>query len=133
MGGFFSYNGHTAYETESTWADSVTAKVGLMYMHDFFLAYPGGNPQTGSYAINAWVHLSKNGTAGIEALLDRAGYHGGDRVYINWTISKTSLGSCDLNANNYIRPVFYLDKSIKILNLSDNTAGTSSNPYLIEQ
>ncbi len=101
-------------------AETVNAKIGLWYLHDY--AYALATP---TYSKNSWIHLSKNDTNPPNT--------------DEWTISRsnTSLAwfvgsSGNVYSNNMtltysVRPVFYLRSGERIASGS----GTITDPYIL--
>ena len=113
-------------------ADTVNAKIGLMYVHDYYYGLEGGNncntSGTPGTCKNSWLHLLKN---------DTNAPHGNE-----WTISRHSSDFAwfvrsegdvffsiynPMTLNHSVRPVFFLRASERIA--SGN--GTISDPYIL--
>ena len=57
------YDGPTIFAIEDDWTDTIPAKIGLMYIHDYFYAYAsGGAPGSASNAAAAWIYIQEEGT-----------------------------------------------------------------------
>ena len=117
--------------------NKVTAKIGLMYMHDVDYAYPGGNPTNETNLKNSWLHFRKDGyntTLTYEWLITRWGLGGPNKTNIDsWAIWHASGFSGwdtggSLASAGGVRPVFYLNSSTRI----DGGGGTKNNPYIIK-
>ena len=121
-----NYNGDTIYSIENAFKDNVTAKIGLQYIHDYYYAYPNGNPGDGNTATNAWIYYGKNERSYTEWMISKYGIsYGTVRV---WHAESSSVSySSQINNNNVVRPVFYLTSSVKI----NNASGTKDDPYII--
>ncbi|MBQ7031636.1 MAG: hypothetical protein IJN13_04630 [Bacilli bacterium] len=123
------YDGPTIYAIEDSWANTISAKIGLMYIHDYYYAYAsGGSPENPSNAKTAWIHLSNNVplTNVLEWLMSRLG---GSSSFRGWTLA-SSDGIPTLNyldSARLVRPVFYLKSDVKIT----GGTGTSTDPYII--
>ena len=157
-----SYNGDTLYDIETgktetthyaqnpegsttveqqtyTWSQKVTAKISLMYLHDYYYGYYDGSSEdsrgnAGSYSKlkNSWIHFQKDGynsSPSYEWLSTRWG----DR-------SKNITGVCARNVDRSgdvpygyldvaigVRPVFYLESSAKIA----SGEGTKDSPFIL--
>ncbi|MBQ8902275.1 MAG: hypothetical protein IJY87_04320 [Bacilli bacterium] len=128
-----SYKGATIYATENAWTNEVSAKVGLMYIHDYYYAYAsGGAPGSYSNAKTAWIHMSKNDSGALssyEWTMSRYGYNSsGVMSYRAWEVeSNGSLYNESISYVNSVRPVFYLTNDIKL----SGGSGTIDNPYII--
>ena len=115
------------YSLETS-ASTVTAKVGLLYLHDYYYGLAGGNSCTSSPSVckTSWIHLSKNDeyvTNSIEWLITR---YSNDNP---WGIfsSGQSYTINNMTSSNYLRPVFFLNASETIA--SGN--GTLADPYIL--
>ena len=132
-------NGTTVYYTEHTgpWTASVTSKVGLMYISDYYLSVSNeANCQQdlGEYeeCSNGWVSLSHNDTAApnpdFEWLLDRTGWSYNWGRFNGFAVSSTGfVNGYSLKNMNSVRPVIYLTPSIQI----NGGTGLHNNPYMI--
>lgn len=118
-------NGNTYFNSHySNWDISTYAQIGLQYPHDYLLAYPGGNPGSGTTAKAAWIHITHQQKGVVEWTMQAASNNtnnasalafGSGNVY---GVSVTDL--------NHIRPTFYIVSTIKA---SGN--GTYDDPYVI--
>ena len=125
-----SYKGATIYATENAWTTTVSAKIGLMYIHDYYYAYAsGGAPGSSSNAKTAWIHFSENDTSApssFEWTMSRYGLTGS--LYFAWYVnSNSSINRQDLSNAFSVRPVFYLTSDIEIT----GGTGTIDDPYII--
>ena len=126
-----NYNGPTIYTIENAWTTSVNAKIGLMYIHDYYYAYAsGGAPGSYSNAKTAWIFLDNNDDTApnlSEWIITRTGVDG--NYYVLKFINSNGSVNGDYNMDNdrSVRPVFYLTSDIKI------TGGTGAidDPYII--
>ena len=117
----------------------VNAKIGLMYVHDYFYAYPGGNPGNANNAFKSWIHYTYNeyypfSDMTAEYLINRPGLTYADAAIvgaltIGWTgkIESHFVNNGD-KWQPSVRPVFYLTNNIKL-----SGTGTIDNPYFISQ
>ena len=126
-------NDNQCTEKNYTWSKSISAKIGLMYIHDVLYAYPGGNPGSDINVKNSWIFFQKDGynmSKPVEWLITRFGVYGptGTTLYA-WVINAN--GTLD-DAFPVIwygeRPVFYLESKAKIA----SGDGTKSNPFILE-
>jgi len=118
FGDVYLQDGDLAYEIESTWENSVSAKIGLIYIHDYL--YSNKNGQGGYRTDNVsltWMRMGIMTMSGIKENIQYKFYRVGpiaDIVSSNVTSA-------------YATPVFYLTSDIKIT----RGTGTSSDPYII--
>ena len=119
-------------EETYTWNQNVTAKISLMYIHDYLYSYPGGNPGNNSIAKNGWIFFQKDGYNSSPSY---------DWLNIRWGIFSTSNPGVDAQCvssggnvvntflgNQYgVRPVFYLTSDIEIYG-----EGTKEKPFMIK-
>ena len=127
-----NFNGETIYAIESQYSAKIKAKIGLMYIHDYYYAYKGGKPGNSSDARKAWIHFQKDGYNGIvskgESLISRIGgtYMNGFGV---WSVNVAGSLVGDYLYNNYnARPVFYLNPDIT---LKEGTTGSKNDPFIL--
>jgi len=123
-------DGPTIYAIENAWTNTVSAKVGLMYIHDYYYAYAsGGAPGNYNNAMAAWIHLSKNDTSTptpYDWTMVRYGYFSGH--YFAWYVNPDgSVGRQNLNLTRSVRPVFYLTSDVEIT----GGTGTIDDPFII--
>jgi len=123
--------GFKIYEIENSWENMITAKIGLMYLHDYIMGYTGNSicgGTTGDKVLckSAWIHMSHND---IEALSD-----------INWFMTSTTNGGAwnvrdeghiyytsNLTDWRIARPVFYLNSDEQYI----SGDGTLDDPIII--
>ena len=124
-----NFDGPTIFAMENAWTTTVSAKIGLWYMHDYYYAYASGGA-TGSTtnAKTAWIHLSENDSgapSGDEWTMSR--YDGYDS-FCAWSVSSNGyVYNDDLDFAYSVRPVFYLTSDVEIT----GGTGTIDNPFLI--
>ena len=128
-------------EQTYTWANKITAKIGLQYIHDYLYATPGGNPMNIDTAKTAWIFFQKDGfnsNPTWELVLTNYGIYKDD----NSDMRVLSFGSRDIfyvgsigRNGNYaldngsgVRPVFYLSSETKL----KNNKGTKEEPFIID-
>ncbi len=117
------------YNIETNLNYSVNAKIGLMYLHDYYYGLEGGNNCTSSGAYrtckNSWIHLTKNDTSApynYEWIILRR------NSYEAWCVnSGGDVGSLTMTYTHSVRPVFYLQASERIASGS----GTLTDPYIL--
>ena len=124
-------------EKEYTWSKDVPAKIGLMYMHDVNYAYTDGKPGNMENVKNSWIHFKKDGynlspsdewlstrfSVLNDGVLDSKAAH----IRARLIYSDGFIGYHRLTDWFGVRPVFYLNSSIKIASGS----GTKTDPYII--
>ena len=139
------------YEAEMKYTDTVNAKIGLMYVHDYYYAYQSGGLNCGTtwggateYLLcgQSWLHLRNNDT---NPPTGSDGYS----LDMEWTMTRNRYmcyqdSGCDLtvytiyNPQYYMsgqhsfnpaqtRPVFFLASSVNYV----SGTGTSSDPFII--
>ena len=132
------YNGEDAYSIENSFTSTVSAKIGGLYIHDYFYAYPGGNPGNASNAHSTWIYYENNDqeyswcfTEPLgEITMTGAGfgdyYDEGSNYNFGWMIAYGGYLKTSLN-EVIIRPVFYLKSDIEITG-----KGTIDDPFIIK-
>ncbi|MBQ7031932.1 MAG: hypothetical protein IJN13_06200 [Bacilli bacterium] len=126
-----NYDGPTKYAIEDSWTDTTPAKIGLMYIHDYYYAYAsGGAPGNYSNAVTAWIHLSKNDTSApnsYEWTMSRYGANSSGKYYVWYVISNGQVNNGTLTRAYSVRPVFYLTSDVEIT----GGTGTVDDPFII--
>ena len=129
-----SYKGETIYTTENAWTNVISAKIGLMYIHDYYYAYVSRG-ELGVYSNGslAWIHLNNNDTSApntsAEWIMSRYGCNLDNGRCMVWSVYSNSVVSSDRLDNTYsVRPVFYLTSDVKIT----GGTGTSTDPFIID-
>ena len=114
------------------WTIHQSAKVGLMNLSDYYLAYGGGDKTCAGNTdcVNTWVHLSKNDPKAPsvhEWLMDRRGFQ------VEWgryyALAAPSYGETSSDFFTHllsVRPVLYLESSVTL-----NGSGTLADPFII--
>ena len=141
-------NGLKVYEIENAWNNYIPAKIGLMYLHDYYLAYDNNRNWSNDYDTSNWIHFvnNKNTTGASEELLlslygtesfdfvcppgsvcmpcglDASWYHS-----ISYVIDSTSTIE-HIFVEGIARPTFYLSSTVKI----KSGKGSITDPYIIE-
>ena len=115
-------------QTDYRWTNKITAKVGLMYIHDYLYASPIEFQINDKNLTNLWIHFSQNGYNKVdqetsEWLLPRHG------LYSSLFEFQNGLFGFALSNPYYVRPVFYLSSGVKI---KEGTDGTKTNPYILD-
>ncbi len=114
--------------------NKVTAKISLMYIHDYIYAYPGGNPGNYSTAKNAWIFYQKDGyntSTSFEWLSTRWGVYNVGYAQVATRDLDNAGGVSVFNSLSGcgVRPVFYLSSAAKI---KDGGEGTKTNPFILD-
>ena len=107
----------------------VNAKIGLMYLHDYYYGLAGGNncgsSSNGGTCKTSWIHLSHNsanGGSGYEWTISRYSTNNA------WGVRSDGYASHDnMTYANSVRPVFYLT-STQAIKSGDGKIG---NPYIL--
>ena len=121
------------------WESSVTNKVGLMYLYDYYFSHP--ESLSGANRMDNWLYLGNNDSRELsttkenpptfyEWTMNRYGYLIYADYYTPICIKDNGVDTAWGYAENYysIRPVFYLTSDSK---LKGN--GTLKYPYVIEE
>jgi len=127
------------YATENGWTTTTSAKIGLMYAHDYYYAYQSGGlncSSSGSYSTckNAWIYLVNNdsgapGNFSYEWTMSRYGYNYNAGNYFVWSIvSGGHVGDARLDDVFAVRPVFFLTTDVSYI----SGTGTLSDPIIIQ-
>ncbi len=119
------------YTIENRWP-SVSAKIGLMYAHDYAYGLSGGNNCSGSGTYStcktSWMHLSNNDSGVLypaEWIIPTAT---GNSSASAWDVSKDGRFSSPLvGTTESVRPVFFLNNTGTIV----SGTGTISDPYIL--
>ena len=122
----------TILQTEQGFTTTVSAKIGLMYVADYYFALSktGTNcASSGSTCKTSWMYISNNDSNpphSYEYTMLRYGFNG-SRSYAWFVDSNGSVSvGYDLPYTYSVRPVFYLKSNIEITG-----TGTQSDPYMI--
>ena len=121
-------------EKDYTWSKSISAKIGLMYMHDVNYAYIGGNLESTTNVKNSWIFYQKDGyntSTNYEWLITRVGLFctSCTTVGARYNSSIYVLGfDSTLSLRSGVRPVFYLSSTAQIVDGN----GTKTNPFIID-
>ena len=127
------------YSIENGWTNTINAKIGLMYAHDYYYAYQSGGLNCGNLydtCKNSWIYLWNSGNDNNAPNLDyewtMSRYHYED-IYGGLCsatcISADGKVSGALLTNTYsVRPVFYLTSDVQYISGS----GTLTDPIIIQ-
>ncbi len=134
----------SVYSIESKFADVIQAKVGLIYVSDYYYSYSISGKDSSdtncNYAdhsvrcINSWMHISNNGKTDdyqVEWTMDRFGKNYNFN-YVTYFISDNGSASANENvlySNDSVRPVFYLNSDITL----SGGIGSLSDPFIVEK
>ncbi|MBQ7031518.1 MAG: hypothetical protein IJN13_04000 [Bacilli bacterium] len=118
FGSINEQKGDLAYAIESAWENSVSAKIGLIYIHDYL--YSNKNGQGGMRTDNVsltWMWMGVMTMSGIK----------GDYQYKFYVVGPVYDIVSSVTNEHYATPVFYLTSNVKIT----GGTGTIDNPYII--
>ena len=122
------------YTIESAYTSTISAKIGLMYMHDYLYGLSGGNncSSSGAYSTckTSWLHLSNNDSgapSSDEWTMSYYGFYNNSYYAAYYVNSSGSISTRSLYNAHSLRPVFYLASDVSIVSGS----GTSSDPFII--
>ncbi len=126
-------------EQKYKWTQKVTAKISLMYVHDYVYSYydgsieeSRGNPKNNNTAKNGWLFFQKDGyniSPSYEWLSTRFGIGSTDSgvVGARWVTYNGYVSYSYIGNAVGVRPVFYLKSKVKI----GDGNGTKTNPFII--
>ena len=121
------------YNIENAWTDTVDAKIGLIYAHDYAYAYQSGGlncSTSGSYSTckTSWMHISVSDPGAPSADEWTMSRYNFDRLCVAWNVlSNGQFFDYYLDATYSVRPVFYLKSSVQF----EGGTGTSTDPFRI--
>lgn len=132
-----SQNGLGVFGIENSFQESVSAKIGLLYLHDHYLSLDNTTDCYMNSCLNSWLTLQNNDgpyaelasdypPSGSDWSMTLAGdyYLNGRYSYYAWQ----PIGTRSSIAKEYsVRPVFYITSDVKLT----GGDGSSSNPYII--
>jgi len=134
------YNGDDAYAIEGAWTNSVTAKIGIWYVNDFFYAYNTTGANAGSHenAKKSWIYITNNDSTppdthgGYEWFITRYGLCNGCYVnyYYPWYFNTDGYPTFAYGTGQgtfSVRPVFYLTSTQSVVGGS----GSLTDPYYL--
>ncbi len=137
--GDFTDNNKTAaqiVQQEQAWSTTVNAKIGLMYVADYYFAYQKSGLNCSSSGQSStcktsWMHYLNNGTepfsAGERTMSRYGRYSSG--YYTAWLVAwngDANFSYWYFSNNLFARPVFYLKSDVAV-----SGSGTISDPYMI--
>ena len=113
------------YSDTLAFEGSIDAKIGLMYLYDFYYGMPGNNNCFVDYVNcrKSWIFLSNNGPYSAD-------YEWTIQYYSNcgWVIkSSGEPGGYENRNSQYVRPVF----SLNIHQIIASGSGTLDDPYIL--
>ncbi len=132
-----NFDADGGYNIESNFADNIEAKIGLMYLSDYYYSYAtdGSNSSnTNCYfnnsCMDSWINLCNNGKiseGSSEWTIQRYGsdFAGNQYTWIRCECSYWNVR--ELNSGNEVRPVFYLNSDVRI----SGGRGASSDPFIV--
>jgi len=124
------------YTTENGWTNTIDAKIGLMYIHDYFYAFQSGGLNCNNYysqCKESWIHLSNNDEEKLSAMewtMMRHGYNSYYGAWVSWLIyddGTINWGNSEYLYSREARPVFYLENNVKYA----SGIGTLGEPFII--
>lgn len=130
----------TLFAEEDNWASKTSAKVGLMYLHDYYYGMVGGNncsPSGGVFNTckTSWIFISLNDNSylsvGEWTMSLRSGTSSNEyRVnYIyEYGPSDTDYLTGSITGPYTVRPVFFLDSKVEYIDGN----GTLEQPFIID-
>lgn len=127
------------YGQEERFTDKVEAKIGLLYIHDYYFQSKSLECHlNGDYEAckNGWLAIGNNATNLTETLewtmvkkgCETSGSNGKTYCYANTIQTKGTTSYTNFERELPIRPVFYLENNSTI----SGGLGTIDNPYIIE-
>ncbi len=110
---------------------SIDAKIGLMYLHDYYLAYDNERNWRLNYDTNNWIFVdNNNNTASVsyEWTISRVGYQNEGNgtawsIHLNGQVVSNGFGTRPI-----VRPTFYLTTDNKI----KNGIGIIDDPFILD-
>ena len=120
------------YSTENSWTNAISAKIALMYLHDYYYAMPNGNNCLSNHSTcaSSWIFVRNSDPGTHEAhewTMTRAG-HNGTCYMLNRIDAGGSPAQNCLSFSRSVRPVFYLNSDVIYL----SGTGTASDPFIIQ-
>ncbi len=118
------------YSIENAWTNTVSAKIGLWYLHDYCYGMSGGCSSGSITCKTSWLHLSNNDSGAPRSDEWTMSRYGGVRGgYVAYYVRSEGFGSYYvlLNSSLSVRPVFYLTSDVEFV----SGTGTSSDPFII--
>ena len=135
-----NFNGLEMYDMENSLENTVSAKIGLMYVHDFYLSQQKGGINCSHFhtefrkCINGWIILLNNDEPNTERILTRYGYgYNNSSTYWAYGINSGgdnigALGRWQLSNHHVVRPTFFLTSDV----LYKSGTGTIDSPIILE-
>ena len=126
------------YSIENGWTETTNAKIGLMYVHDYYYAYQSGGlncSPSGAYnnCATSWIHLWKsendsNASHTYEWTMSRYAHAGNNNPYAAHIVTNGWVNYILAGNTFSVRPVFFLTSDIQYL----SGTGTLTDPILIK-
>ena len=124
------------YNTENSWTETVNAKIGLMYVSDYYYSQQVGGKNcaydqgldVASICKTAWMHISNCDSAAPSTYERTMSHYNFSTYAYAWSIYPTGYvyGHGVLDAHS-IRPTFFLKSNIELIGGS----GKSDDPFII--
>ncbi len=123
------------YSIENAWTSTTSAKIGLMYLHDYYYGMSGGNncSASGAYSTckTSWIFLSNSDSGAPfdgEWTMSRYGYYDTYGGYVAWGVASGGhVYTGYLASTSSVRPVFFLTSDVTIT----GGTGTIEDPFII--
>ncbi len=124
-----------------TWKNFVTAKIGLMYIHDYYYSYAAEGDDSSntncilekSGCIDSWLHITNNGFSYLlnrELTITRIGGCGQPWYLVWWINYDGSVTAAQTDEGYAVRPVFYLDSTKAKISQGK---GTYDEPFIVSE
>ena len=126
--GTTTYNGDTFFAKEVALTTSVDAKVGLMYLSDYYYTYPKGVAPDVNSALTAWAHVKWNSATNANEWLIPYNSTSNGTYYARSMNTTGASGTISMTSSIYVRPVIYLKNTVKYV----SGDGSISNPFIIK-
>ena len=123
------------YSIENAWTSTVSAKIGLWYLHDYYYGLSGGNNCSANPSTcgTSWIYIDNNDSSdpgsGYEWTMSRYDYSIYDGTYRALHVYAGGYvnGGSYMNESFSVRPVFYLTSEVEIV----SGTGTIEDPIII--
>jgi len=124
-------NASKIYETESTQISKNVAKIGLMYLSDYYHAYiEGGTAKClDDTFCRSWLAINTTTSSDYQWTMTYGTMNSSYHHYAWAVLTNQKVDRHVYTVSSYIRPVFYLTKDVYLTNTT--ATGTSSNPFIL--
>ncbi len=81
------------YSTKNGWSSTVSAKIGLWYLHDYYYGLSGGNNCSSNYStcVTSWIHLSNNDSGAPSTAEWTMSRYSGSSSYSAWDVRSKAV------------------------------------------